>query len=412
MKTCRFCNTELTNVFCDLGHQPPSNSFLTREQLEEPEVTYPLKVMVCHKCFLVQLPETKKASEIFVEDYPYYSSQSPANVSHAKAYVEMMCERFGYGKKSRIIEIGSNDGYLLKHFRNHGCTWSKTLGIEPASGAAEEARSNGVYTAIEYFNSRTAKQWKQADLICSINTIAHQPDINSFVAGIKIALAPDGVTTHEFPHLMRTVEGCQLDQVYLEHFNYYSLATICEIFEKHGLEVFDVDEIPEHGGSLRIYARHYHSTSDYLARSNDIRVGTVKHKEKQAGMLDLSYYQDFQPRIESIKTDIVRFLVEKKQAGISVAAYGAAAKASTFFNFCGIRSDLIPYVIDRSPHKAGKYMPGSHIPIVDESVLKRDQPEYILITAWNLAEEIMDQLSYIREWDGKFLVAIPEMRVI
>lgn len=396
---CRFCQTELTNTFCDLGHQPPSNSFLTAAQLNEPEMTYPLKVMVCDQCWLVQLPESKEAREIFKDDYPYYSSQSPANVSHAKEYVEMIGERF---HPESVLEIGSNDGYMLQWFKQKGLT---VRGVDPAVGPAEEAQGKGIDTLILPFCSTVARHMDKYDLICNINTLAHQPVLNDFIEGMKIALAPDGVITCEFPHLMRLVECSQFDTIYHEHYSYFSFATICAIFQKHGLGVFDIDEILEHGGSLRIYATH-RSQSSINAKVNEFI-----SREGRRGMADLPYYQSFQPKIDTIKTHIVRLLIDLKMEGKKVAGYGAAAKSNTFVNYCGIGPDLLPYIVDRSPHKIGKFCPGSHIPVVDESRLREDRPDYILILAWNLRDEIEKQLSYTREWGCKFIVAIPELKI-
>ena len=405
MSRCRFCNTELTRVFCDLGHQPPSNSFLTKAQLDEPEMTYPLKVMVCEKCWLVQLPEIAKATDIFSDQYPYYSSQSPANVSHAKKYCGMMMERFN---PKRVLEIGSNDGYMLQWFKEKGCI---VLGVDPAVGPADVARKKGIPTTNDFFGSLYANILSQHevghyDLICSINTIAHQPHINDFVEGLRIALAPNGVTTMEFPHLMRLVEGNQFDTIYQEHYNYFSFGTICEIFHKHRLAVFDVDEIPEHGGSLRIYAEH----SPSCRHSKKMRELLLREGAK--GMFTPEYYSSFQPKIDTIKTHLVRFLIEAKMEGKKVAGYGAAAKSNTFLNYCGIGPYLLPYIVDRSPHKIGKFCPGSHIPVVNESALKQDHPDYVLILAWNLRNEIMEQLSYVRGWGCKFIVAVPSLEVI
>ena len=402
MPNCRFCNTELTHIFCDLGHQPPSNSFLTKKQLDEPEVHYPLKAYVCDKCWLVQIPELKKASEIFKDDYVYHSSDSPANVSHAKEYVDMMCERFRYDEKSKVAEIGSNDGYLLQWFvkKDIPC-----MGIDPSLGCSEEAIKKGVKTIPKFFTSKLAKKINKLDLICSINTVAHQPDINDFVKGIKTALKPDGITTHEFPYLMKLVAGLQFDTIYHEHYNYYSLISICTIFREHGLEIFDVEEIPEHGGSLRIYAQHQGGKHNTTSRLLNLVLD-----EYQAGMDTVGHYQDFQSRITDTKQSFMEFIYYNYSS--SLVAYGAAAKANTFLNFCGISPDLIPFIVDRSSHKQGKYLPGSHIPVVDENKLKELKPAYVLVTAWNLKEEIMEQLSYIREWGGKFVVAIPKLEVM
>jgi hypothetical protein len=390
----------------DLGHQPPSNSFLTEDQLNEPETYYPLKVYVCEKCFLVQLPESKKVSEIFNETYPYYSSQSPANVQHAKEYVEMMVKRFGFNRDSRIIEIGSNDGYLLQWFKKKGC---KVLGFEPASGPGLEAEKSGIPTLGEFWGKKIASEaLHKYNLICGINVLNHQPDLNDFVEGLPIHLAPTGVITFEFPHLMKMVEGVQFDTIYHEHLNYFSFTTICNIFKAHGLEVFDVDEIPEHGGSLRIYAQHDHG--------NQIvgpGVFELRDREWQQDMRELDYYQGFQRHVDAIKTDLVRFLFDAQRAEKIVVGYGAAAKGNTLLNYCKIGSEQVICIVDRSPHKQELYLPGSHIKVVDErSGIRIIKPDYILILAWNLKEEIVKQLDYTREWECKFVIPIPKLEVI
>ncbi|RPH75651.1 class I SAM-dependent methyltransferase, partial [bacterium] len=378
MNYCRFCGSELTHVFCDLGFQPPSNSLLTN--LEEPETYYPLKVYVCTSCWLVQLPEVKEAGEIFTDDYPYYSSQSPSNVSHAKEYVEMMCDRFGYGEGSQILEIGSNDGYMLQHFIDKGCS---VQGVDPARGPADEAILKGIPTVKVFFQKKRIDNFYPADLICSINTIAHQPDINDFVAAMKMCLKPKGVITAEFPHLMRLVEGNQFDTIYHEHFSYFSLTTLERIFSGHNSDIFDVDEIPEHGGSLRIYARHKGRITD------DLRVIDLMARERKAGMSNVGYYEGFQKRVEDIRRDLMRVLMDSLWIGHVNAAYGAAAKGSTLLNYCGIRSDLVPVVADRSPHKIGKFLPGSHIRIMDPRMISERRPDRVLILPWNLKDEIM-----------------------
>jgi SAM-dependent methyltransferase len=412
---CRFCQTELTHVFCDLGHQPPSNSFLTKAQLDEPEMTYPLKVMVCDKCWLVQLPEIAKAADIFKDDYVYYSSQSPANVSHAKEYCDMICERF---HPKTVLEIGSNDGYMLQWFKKKGC---EVYGIDPAAGPAQVANEKGIPTCQTFFTEQWAgsdrtiyRPYEEEeitftngyDLICNINTLAHQPDINDFVEGMKIALAPKGVITCEFPHFMRLVAGNQFDTIYHEHYSYFSFGTICEIFERHLLSVFDVDEIPEHGGSLRIYAEH----SPSCQHSEKMR--ELLLREGAMGIFSTAYYQSFQPKIDTIKTHLVRFLIEAKMEGKKICAYGAPAKGNTLLNYCGVGPDLIRFTCDRSPYKQGKYLPGSHIPVYPEAMIGAKKPDYILILAWNLKDEIMKQLSYVREWGCKFIIAIPGLKVI
>ena len=403
MTNCRFCKGTKLHDFIDLGHMPPSNSFLTKEQLLEPEVYYPLKLFVCQDCWLVQIDEYKKAIEIFGDDYVYYSSYSPSWVQHAKDYVAMMCERFGYGEDSCILEIGSNDGYLLQWFNERGAV---TLGIDPARGPAEAARKRGVRTDPELFSAYKATDIFRCDLICGINVLAHQPDINDFVEGLRIALKPDGIVTMEFPHLMNLVDQCQFDTIYQEHYQYFSFNTVCKIFQAHGLQIFDVAELPTHGGSLRIFAQHK-DTGKY---SLTWRVPELVNREIKKGMDELSYYKGFQKKINGIKRNLVEFLISSDCW--EIAAYGAAAKGNTLLSYCGIRSDLLQFVVDRSPHKQGKYLPGSHIPVYDEDYLKKVQPDYVLILPWNLKEEIVEQLSYIREWGGRFVIPIPELEVI
>jgi SAM-dependent methyltransferase len=410
---CNFCSTPLTHIFLDLHHQPPSNAFLTWEQLEQPETYYPLKVFVCDNCWLAQVP--KYSGNLFTDDYPYYSSQSPSNVSHAKEYVDMMCKRFGYHKKSNVMEIGSNDGYLLQWFKKKGIP---CMGVEPSNGPANVAREKEIFTVHEFFGKQfaiNANLFKkesnrlQLNLICSINVLAQQPDINDFVAGLKIALKPGGVITMEFPHLMKLVEEIQFDTIYHEHYSYFSLLTLDKIFSHHGLRIWDVDEILEHGGSLRIYAKHCNETN---GRWDAEKVRKLVAREKELGMDKLDYYQGFQSKVEKIKSDLVSFLTLLKQESKMVVAYGAAAKGNTLLNFCGIRQDLVEFVVDRSPYKQDWYLPGSHIPVYDEEYLVKVQPDYVLILPWNLKEEIMEQLKYIREWDGKFITAIPTLEVI
>jgi len=401
---CRACNEPLTHEFIDLGHQPPSNSFLTEEQLNEPEMTYPLKVFVCDKCFLVQIPESKKASEIFKDDYVYFSSQSPSNVSHAKEFADIMCERFGLGSESKVLEIGSNDGYLLQWFKGIGCD---VLGYDPAREAAEVARSKGIDTVADFFcTDNTQYLIGSVDLICGINVIAHQPDINDFVEGVRIALNPDGVAVFEFPHLQNLISQCQFDTIYSEHYNYFSFMAICTIFNNNGLCIFDVDEIPEHGGSLRIYAQH-----QKRVHAESTKVATLLGGEILDGITSMNHYSGFQYKVGKIKTDLVAFLIRQKSFGKAVFGYGAAAKGVTLLNTCGIKSDLLPLVVDRSPYKIGKYLPGSHIRVTSEDRIKFLKPEFILILPWNLKEEIMEQLSYAREWGAKFVTAVPELEV-
>lgn len=406
---CRFCQNFLTREFVDLAGSPPSNSYLRPEQLNEPEVFYPLRVFVCEKCFLVQIDEYKKADEIFDENYAYFSSFSKTWLEHSQKYVEMMCGRFGFDESSQIIEIASNDGYLLQYFRQKNVP---VLGIEPTLSTARAAREKGIESWTEFFSAALAEKLvsenRQADLLLGNNVLAHVPDINDFVSGLKIALKPAGVVTMEFPHVLQLVENNQFDTIYHEHFSYLSLHTVKQIFAAHGLEIFDVEELPTHGGSLRIFAAH--------AENNDKKVSeTVENlltKEKQFGLTELKYYLDFQPKVDKIKLDLLSFLIEQKQNGKRVAAYGAAAKGNTLLNYCGVKKDLVSFAVDASPHKQGLFMPASHIPIVDESYIKNEKPDFVLILPWNIKDEIIEQLSYIRDWNGKFAVAVPALKII
>ncbi|MCS6821114.1 MAG: class I SAM-dependent methyltransferase [Microscillaceae bacterium] len=405
---CRFDNLPLTHVFIDLDFSPPSNSFLTAEQLNEPEVYYPLKLYVSERTFLVQIDEYKKADEIFSQDYVYFSSYSTSWLAHCKQYVEMITTRLELNETSHVVEIASNDGYLLQYFKEKDIP---VLGIEPTLGTAQVAQSKGISTWVAFFGTELAEklvqQGKQADLLIGNNVLAHVPNLNDFVAGLKIALKPTGVITMEFPHLMQLIENNQFDTIYHEHFSYFSFLTVKQIFEKHGLTLFDVEEIPTHGGSLRIYAKH--TENDALSISKSVYV--LLEKEISKGMNTLVYYQGFQEKADKIKYDFLSFLLEQKKLGKKIAAYGAAAKGNTLLNYCGIRKDLITFVVDKSPYKQGKYLPGSHIPVVSEEVLKLEKPDFVIIFPWNIKEEIEKQLSYIRNWNGKFVVAIPELKV-
>lgn len=400
MRYCRFCGNEGLHGILNLGHQPPSNSFLTKEQLDGPETHYPLKLFVCDKCWLVQIPEIKLTKDIFTEDYVYYSSESPANVSHAQEYCKMIMDR--YNPKT-VLEIGSNDGYMLQWFNEAGCDVS---GIDPAEGPARVAWRKGIPTYMSFFTNAWASQRKvKYDLICGINVLNHQPQINDFVRGLETALAPNGVITFEFPHLMRMIEQCQYDTIYHEHLNYYSLNTIDEIFSRHGLTIFDVDELPEHGGSLRIYA----SRTKYPLTN---KCKEIIGWEIDYGTRAIEYYHQFARNVGQSRTDLIRSIRRKNDDGAIVVAYGAAAKANTLINYCGFNRDDIAYITDRSPHKIGKYLPGSHIPVKDPETIRITKPDYVLITAWNLQEEIMEQLAYIKSWGGKFIIPLPDFKII
>ncbi|HMH23177.1 MAG TPA: class I SAM-dependent methyltransferase [Puia sp.] len=405
---CRFDGLPLTKEFVDLGFSPPSNSFLTPEQLNQPEVYYPLKLFVSERSFLVQVDEHKKHDEIFTNDYVYFSSYSTSWLAHSKAYVEMMTKRFGFGPKSQVIEIASNDGYLLQYFKEKGIP---VLGIEPTSGTAAAAEAKGVESWVEFFGVDLARKLvatgRQADLLLGNNVLAHVPDINDFVGGLRIALKTGGVITMEFPHLMQLVEHNQFDTIYHEHFSYLSLLAVKAIFAHHGLVIFDVEELPTHGGSLRIFARHQEDAAKTILPAVD----QLLQKEIGRGMNTLAYYESFQHKVNLIKNGFLQFLLTAKQEGRSVAAYGAAAKGNTLLNYCGVKMDLIDFVVDANPFKQNKFLPGSHVPVVNEAVLKDRKPDYVVIFPWNIKDEIVKQLSYIRDWNGRFVTAIPGIQI-
>lgn len=405
---CRFCKTELTDTFIDLGNSPASNSFLTSEALDEPETFFPLKVFTCSKCFLVQVDEYKKSDAIFDNEYVYFSSYSSSWLAHASSYVNLMTERFGFNKESQVIEIASNDGYLLQYFKEKNIP---VLGIEPTANTAKVSQEKGIPNVVDFFGVRLAtdlaKQGKKADLLLGNNVLAHVPDIVDFVAGMKIILKEEGIITMEFPHLMQLVDNNQFDTIYHEHYSYLSFYTVQQIFASQGLEMFDVEEISTHGGSLRIYAKHQEDSRPVTANVN-----LLLEKENAKGLNSLSYYKGFQQKAFKVKLDMLSFLIQQCQSGKSVAAYGAAAKGNTLLNYCGVKKDLISYVVDANPHKQHKFMPASHIPVVDEQELRQNKPDYIIILPWNLKDEITTQLSYIRDWGGKFVVPIPSLQII
>ncbi len=406
---CRFCKTELHIEFIDLVNSPPSNSFLNENELNYPETFYPLKLYVCHKCFLVQIDEFKKHDEIFSEDYAYFSSFSTSWLEHCEKYVEMVTKRFDLNEKSSVMEVASNDGYLLQFFVKKGIP---VLGIEPTASTAKVAREKNIETIEDFFGVALAKRLREEngifDLIAGNNVLAHVPDVNDFVEGLKISLKNDGIITMEFPHLMQLVLNNQFDTIYHEHFSYFSFFTVKRIFETHKLELFDVEEIPTHGGSLRIYAKHAEDESKEVSSN----VNSLIKKELQKGINNIDYYKDFQKSANKIKYDLINFLVECKQLNKTTIAYGAAAKGNTLLNYCGIKKDLISFVVDKSPHKQGKYLPGSHIPVFDENQIHEKKPDYVLILPWNIKDEIIEQLSYIRKWDGKFIIPIPKLEII
>ncbi|MBC7476322.1 MAG: methyltransferase domain-containing protein [Candidatus Sericytochromatia bacterium] len=406
---CRFCKAPLEHVFIDLINSPASNSFLTEEQLNEPETFYPLKVYTCSKCFLVQVDEYKKSDAIFDSDYVYFSSYSSSWLAHSKKYTDEMQKRFSFSTESLVIEIASNDGYLLQYFKEKGIP---VLGIEPTKNTAEVALLKGIATITEFMGVKLAKQLvaegKKADLLLGNNVLAHVPDIVDFVGGMKILLKDNGIITMEFPHLMQLVDYNQFDTIYHEHFSYLSFFTVKEIFESQGLTLFDVEEITTHGGSLRIYAKH----NDNGNQAVTDRVDILLKKEIVKGINNLKYYEGFEERVQNVKLDLLEFLIKQKRIGKKVAAYGAAAKGNTLLNYFGIKNDLIEFVVDLNPHKQNKFLPASHIPVVNEAFLKQVNPDYIIILPWNLKDEIMNQLSYVTDWNGKFVVAIPELKII
>lgn len=406
---CRFCKNTVTQEFIDLINSPASNSFLTKEQLNEPEIFFPLKVFVCEKCFLVQIDEYKKSDAIFDSSYAYFSSYSTSWLAHAKEYTEKMISRFGINVESQIIEIASNDGYLLQYFHEKKIP---VLGIEPTKNTAAVAIKKGINTVVEFMGTKLANDLAgkniKADLLLGNNVLAHVPDINDFVEGMKILLKPTGIITMEFPHLIQLIENNQFDTIYHEHFSYLSLYSVKQIFEKAGLELFDVDELPTHGGSLRIYAKHKNDHSKEISAT----INTLLEKELSKGVNKPAYYKGFQLRAEKIKIEVLEFLLTQKKSGKKVAAYGAAAKGNTLLNYCGVKNDLINFVVDANPHKQNKYLPASHIPVVNEDEIKKEKPDFIFILPWNLKNEITEQLSYINNWGGKFVVAIPTLSII
>lgn len=404
---CRHCGTPLLHTFLDLGFAPPSNAYLTADDLSRPETYYPLKVKVCHECWLVQTEDYADAGELFNAEYAYFSSTSTSWLAHAARYVEDMVERLGLGRSSHVIEVASNDGYLLRNFVAKGIP---CLGIEPTASTAAAAEKLGVPVLREFFGEalgrRLASEDKQADLIAGNNVYAHVPDINDFTRGLKAALKPGGTITLEFPHLMRLIEQVQFDTIYHEHFSYLSLYTVTRIFDSAGLRIFDVDELPTHGGSLRIYGCHKNDT-----RTSSERVTALLRAEEGAGMRNLDVYGGFQQRAEQIKDSLLRFLLEQKHAGKKVAAYGAAAKGNTLINFAGIKRDLLPFVCDAAPSKQGKYLPGSHIPVRTPEVLAAARPDFVLILPWNIASEVIEQNIALRQFGTHFVTAVPDLKV-
>lgn len=404
---CRFCDTPLKHVFVDLGMSPLCESYQSAEQMNQMEPFYPLVVYVCENCFLVQLEEVVPCEEIFSE-YAYFSSFADSWVQHAKDYTTMAIDRFGLNQQSFVVEVASNDGYLLQHFVNKSIP---VLGIEPAANVARAAVAKGVPTLVKFFGEQTARELieegKMADLVLGNNVLAQVPDVNDFIKGIKLLLKPSGVATMEFPHLMHLIEQNQFDTIYHEHFSYFSFITVDQIISAHGLRLFDVDELATHGGSLRIYACHVDDTSKTCSN----RVHELKQREERAGFRDLKYYERFDEQVKETKRRLLDFLIRAKREGKSIAGYGAPGKGNTLLNYCGIRTDFIDYTVDRNPYKQGKFLPGTHIPIYHPDKIKETRPDYLLIMPWNFKDEIMKQNAVIRQWGGKFVVFIPEVTV-
>ena len=406
-KDCLFCKTPLRHTFVDLGMHPLCESYVSREQLNQMEPFYPLRVFVCEKCFLVQLQEYVSPAEIFTE-YAYFSSYADSWVQHAKRYTEMIAERLKLTAKSFVVELASNDGYLLQHFVAKGIP---VLGIEPAANVAEAARKKNVPTLVKFFGRQTANELVaergRADLVLGNNVLAQVPDINDFVGGIKQLLAPRGVVTIEFPHLMKLMEENQFDTIYHEHFFYFSLMSAERVFAAHGLTLFDVEELPTHGGSLRIYGHHAEDETQSVTE----RYRELTKREKAAGFDRLEAYAAFEEKVKETKRKLLGFLIEAKRKGKTIAGYGAPGKGNTLLNYCGVRGDFIDYTVDRNTYKQGKFLPGTHIPIFPPEKIRETKPNYVLILPWNFKDEIMEQVGYIREWGGQFVVPIPEVRV-
>lgn len=406
---CRHCHAELSLQLMDLGSSPPSNAYLGAAQLAAPEKWYPLRVLACSQCWLVQTEDYAHYAELFSSDYAYFSSYSTSWLAHSKRYVDEVVQRFVLSPASHVVEVAANDGYLLQYVQQAGipCT-----GIEPTASTARAAREKGLSVVEAFFGVALARQLvaegKAADLIAANNVLAHVPDINDFVAGFAELLKPHGVATFEFPHLMRLVADCQFDTIYHEHFSYLSLSAVHRLFEANGLCVFDVEELATHGGSLRVFAQR----RDTGERAVEATVARLLAVELNAGLTTPAYYEGFQSRADDVRDGLVTFLIEARRAGKRVGAYGAAAKGNTLLNYAGIRSGLLPWVVDRNPAKQGQYMPGSRIPIVDEARLQREKPDYVLILPWNLKAEVMSQLAYIREWGGQFVCAVPGLEVL
>ena len=406
---CRFCNANVKNIFADLGNTPFANSFLSSEQIENKEPSYPLCAYVCSKCFLVQVEEFESPDSIFT-NYAYFSSYSKTWLYHVKQFVENVSKKFSLNEKHQVIEIASNDGYLLQFFKEFGV---KILGIEPAVNIARVAQKNGVPTITKFFGSKTAEEivqgGKHADFLIAFNVLPHVPNLNDFVKGLKILLAEDGIITIQFSaYILKLIEKTEFDTIYHEHFSYFSLLTLQKVFAYHDLTIFDVEETPIHGGSLRLYLKHIDNDSIKVMESVQQKID----EEMLFGLDKISTYENFQQQIINIKENVKRFFSDAKIDNKKIVGYGAAAKGNTFLNYCNIGNQSLEYVVDISPHKQGLYLPGTHIPIFHPDKIMQTKPDYVIILAWNLKEEIMEQMKYIKEWDGKFVIFIPETMIL
>jgi SAM-dependent methyltransferase len=408
MRQCRFCKTPLSHLVVSLGNAPLSNAYLTAEQLRRMEPFYPLEVFVCADCFLVQLDEFEPPEHIF-SDYAYFSSYSRSWLEHCRRYCEEVVRRFGLGGGSRVVEIGSNDGSFLRCFIQRGIS---ALGVDPAANVAAVAEENGIPTRVAFFGSdfahTLASEGLEADLILGNNVLAHVPDLNGFVQGMKILLKPQGIISMEFPHLLKLMQENQFDTIYHEHFSYFSFLTVSRVFAAHGLTIFDVEEVPTHGGSLRIFARHAGAADAALTP----RAAELLEREAAGGVTSLDHYAAFGERVKEVKRNLLDFLIQAKRKGKRVVGYGAPAKGNTLLNYCGIRTDFLDFTVDLNPHKQGRFLPGSHIPIREPERIMQARPDYVLILPWNIKQEIMDQLTGIRAWGGQFVVPIPEVQVL
>jgi hypothetical protein len=407
--SCRLCGNTIEKPFLSLGNSPISNAYLSKDDLNKMEPYYPLELFVCSDCYLVQIEEFELHHNIFNANYAYFSSYSESWLRHCEDYVKMMINRFGFDQNSFVVEVASNDGYLLQYFKERGIP---VLGIEPTLNTAQVAIQKGISTDVEFFSAEYANNMKSnsksADLIIGNNVLAHNPKLNDFVEGLRIALNENGIVTMEFPHLMKLIEKNEFDTIYHEHYSYFSFHTVQKLFGRHGMTIFDVDELSTHGGSLRIYAKQNGCNAYEVSE----KVNQLLKKEEQFGLKDLKTYLDFAGNVEKIKRDLLKFLIEAKENNKIVVGYGAPAKGNTLLNYCGIRSDLIDYTVDISPHKQDLYLPGVHIPIYHPDKIKETKPDYVLILPWNIKEEILVQMRHIKGWDGKFVIAIPNLQVI